>query len=482
MNRNDFPGLDDDFENDELSPFEDDTELLPPDAAAATGRPPRNTTFLIIAALLVLLFIGALVGIAALVIANNDAVVKAKQTADAIYATNTAVQIAINATETAKSWTKTPTPTNTPTDTPTPTATNTPTNTITPSPTITPNFAATTQSAQQTQAAMSAGEQTSVAQTQAAQNAVIQAGQAQISIARTALAPNQPQQTIAAFGANPAAPGAAEAAGQAYATLRAQADAAQTALAAPPFQTALALVKTMTPPPPPAVLTAFANAQLALTALAGGAIGGAPAQPAQPAQPTQPAAQPEQPTPTPPAPPVTATPQGTTALGMGSSNQMGVRPAIGQLMLAQTAIAQNESPTPAAATPLPDIGATQTVAAGISAAQTALFEGTVEPPSPTPGAGQNTFTPDELTQTAVAMQQTNTAATLTAIGPTATIFVEGTPGATRQVTGTQKVPDTGLFGPSADGKATPGDLAIVVVAALGLVGVIFAARRLRVKS
>ena len=80
------------------------------------------------------LFIGALVGIAALVIANNDAVVKAKQTADAIYLTNTAVQIAINATETAKSWTKTPTPTNTPTDTPTPTVTPTVTPTATPTP------------------------------------------------------------------------------------------------------------------------------------------------------------------------------------------------------------------------------------------------------------------------------------------------------------------------------------------------------------
>ena len=142
--------------------------------------------------------VGALVGIAALVIANNDAVVKAKQTADAIYLTNTAVQIAINATETAKSWTKTPTPTNTPTDTPTPTATNTPTDTITPSPTITPNVAATTQAAQQTIDAMGVATRTSVAQTRAAQDAAIQAGQAQISIARTALAPNQPQQTIAA--------------------------------------------------------------------------------------------------------------------------------------------------------------------------------------------------------------------------------------------------------------------------------------------
>jgi hypothetical protein len=169
---------------------------------------------------------------------------------------------------------------------------------------------------------------------------------------------------------------------------------------------------------------------------------------------------------------------------MSGSNQMGVRPAIGQLVLAQTAIAQNESPTPAAATPLPDIGATQTVAAGISAAQTALFEGSPIP-SDTPAGpiGQNTFSPAELTGTFVSMQQTNTAATLTAVGgnPTSTVFVEGTPGPTKRATSTA-LANTGLFDAFSDGSASPGNLAIVVIAALGLVGVIVAARRLRVKS
>ncbi len=171
---------------------------------------------------------------------------------------------------------------------------------------------------------------------------------------------------------------------------------------------------------------------------------------------------------------MTATPQGTSAQGLGSSNQMAARPAVGQFVLAQTAIAQNQTPTPQ----LPDIGATQTIAAGISAAQTALFEG-----SPAAPPGANTFTPAELTGTFVSMQQTNTAATLTAIGPTptATVFVEGTRGPTTRPSSTA-LANTGLFDSFSDGTASPGNLAIVVIAALGLVGVIVAARRLRVKS
>jgi len=120
-------------------PTEEDAEFLPPDnMGGPSERPPRNTTFLIIAIVLVLLFLGALGGIAALVLNQSEIQRQTSGTAQAVLATNTQVQAFIFATQTAKAWTKTPTPTSTPTDTPTPTPTNTPTETPTntPSPTV----------------------------------------------------------------------------------------------------------------------------------------------------------------------------------------------------------------------------------------------------------------------------------------------------------------------------------------------------------
>ncbi len=135
-------------------PSEEDAEFLPPDTGPSE-RPPRNTTFLIIAIILVLLFLGALGGIAFLVIKGGDDAAKTQQTAVAIYATNTQVQAWINGTATAKSYTATPTPTSTPTETPTFTPTNTPTNTPTDTPAPTIDVAGT--QAAQTQQALIGG-------------------------------------------------------------------------------------------------------------------------------------------------------------------------------------------------------------------------------------------------------------------------------------------------------------------------------------
>jgi hypothetical protein len=130
MSRDDFDLGD--FGDIEEPSFPED-EFLPPEEAPV-ARPQRNVVFLVIAILLVLLFLFGLFGITSLVISNQATLAAYTQTAGAVYLTNTAVAVALNATNTANAWTKTPTPTQTPTDTATPT----PTETFTPSPTETP--------------------------------------------------------------------------------------------------------------------------------------------------------------------------------------------------------------------------------------------------------------------------------------------------------------------------------------------------------
>jgi len=109
--------------------------FLPPDETPSE-RPRRNTTFLVVATILVIVFILALGGATFFIIRTNEDAAIREQTIQAIYKTNTAVAIAIQATETAKAWTPTPSNTPTPTETPTPTPSDTPS--PTPSPTETP--------------------------------------------------------------------------------------------------------------------------------------------------------------------------------------------------------------------------------------------------------------------------------------------------------------------------------------------------------
>jgi cytoskeletal protein RodZ len=134
MSRDDFD-LDDFGDLEEPSFPEDNADFLPPDNMPPE-RPPRNTTFLLIAVVLVVLFLLGL-GIVAFVVFNTRGTqVAYEQTSTSIGATNAAVETAIHATETAKAWTATPSPTPTFTPTETPTPTDTPTET--PIPTETP--------------------------------------------------------------------------------------------------------------------------------------------------------------------------------------------------------------------------------------------------------------------------------------------------------------------------------------------------------
>ena len=85
--------------------------------------------------ILVIVFLLGLAGLAWLVVQNAQNTTNYNNTVAAIKQTNDQVQTAIAATQTAKSWTFTPSPTPIPTDTPT----FTPTETFTPSPSITPS-------------------------------------------------------------------------------------------------------------------------------------------------------------------------------------------------------------------------------------------------------------------------------------------------------------------------------------------------------
>jgi hypothetical protein len=95
-----------------------------PAAAPVLARPGRNTRALLVGVLVVaLLLIG--VGLAAMIVVNNNTgQVNQRSTAFAIYATNTAVAAAIQASQTAIEWTATPTQpaAGTPTGTATPTS------------------------------------------------------------------------------------------------------------------------------------------------------------------------------------------------------------------------------------------------------------------------------------------------------------------------------------------------------------------------
>jgi hypothetical protein len=136
MSRDDFD-LDDFDEFEEPGFPEEDEAFLPPEETPSE-RPRRNTTFLIVATILVLVFILALGGATLYIIGSNERERERLLTIEAIYKTNTAVAIAINATETAKAWTATPSNTPTPTETPTPTPSDTPS--PTPSPSETPTL------------------------------------------------------------------------------------------------------------------------------------------------------------------------------------------------------------------------------------------------------------------------------------------------------------------------------------------------------
>src|SRR5258708_1184200 len=128
MSRDDFDmGSFGDLEEPSFS--DNEADFLPPDTPSPRGTPPRNTTFLIVAVALVVIFILGLVGIALFAISNSNQQAAYDATAAAIKSTNDFVSTAIHATETAKAWSPTPTPTDTLTPTPTDTPTETPTDT-----------------------------------------------------------------------------------------------------------------------------------------------------------------------------------------------------------------------------------------------------------------------------------------------------------------------------------------------------------------
>jgi hypothetical protein len=141
VDRNQFD-LDDFGDLDDPSFSDPNADFLPPDEGVPAEAPRRNTTFVIIAIGLVILFLLGLLGVAFFIIQNNAAQEAYNQTATVISVTNQFVQAAIAATETAKSWTATPSPTPTSTPTDTPTLTNTPTETPSPTetPTVDPNL------------------------------------------------------------------------------------------------------------------------------------------------------------------------------------------------------------------------------------------------------------------------------------------------------------------------------------------------------
>ncbi|MFN8420650.1 MAG: hypothetical protein U0528_15620 [Anaerolineae bacterium] len=119
----------------------EDVDLTPSEVITTQGG--RNTRFVVLATALTLLILIGAVGIILLALDVGFKNQIFQQTAAAVYATNTQVALYRALTETAASWTDTPTYTPTATDTPTPTATATDT------PTETPDFGA-TMAAQQT--------------------------------------------------------------------------------------------------------------------------------------------------------------------------------------------------------------------------------------------------------------------------------------------------------------------------------------------
>src|SRR4051812_17412921 len=110
VDRNQFD-LDDFGDLDDPS-FADEGEFLPPDPGSS-GGPRRNTTFLLIAVALVVLFLLGLAGIVIVIIGGQGAETARQTQVAAIELTNHFVETAVAATQTAKSWTATPTPTDT---------------------------------------------------------------------------------------------------------------------------------------------------------------------------------------------------------------------------------------------------------------------------------------------------------------------------------------------------------------------------------
>jgi hypothetical protein len=172
----------------------DDVDLTPSEVITTQGG--RNTRFVVLATALTLLILVGAVGIILLAV---DAGIKNQifqQTAVAVYATNTQVAIFQALTQTAASWTDTPTYTPTPTDTPT--ATATPTDT----PTATPNFEA-TEFAQQTLNAFATEtaviEQLTMLPAQLTQTAAVRAATELVEgLTQTALAQTNAQLTAQA--------------------------------------------------------------------------------------------------------------------------------------------------------------------------------------------------------------------------------------------------------------------------------------------
>lgn len=157
----------------------EDIDLTPTEVITTQGG--RNTRFILLATVLVLLILIGAIGIILLAI---DAQLKNQafqQTAQAVYATNTAVRLAALQTDIAKSWTPTPTYTFTPTDTPTSTPTETPTATPT------EDIPATQTAAAETLAALIPPQQTATAAALAAQQTATAAAQQATDAAGAAL-------------------------------------------------------------------------------------------------------------------------------------------------------------------------------------------------------------------------------------------------------------------------------------------------------
>src|SRR5712692_5996544 len=109
MSRDDFD-LGDFGDLDSELPATDDA-FLPPDTTPPSPRQPRNTTFLLIAVTLVILFILGLVALAAVMLQQVRQQNDYQTQVALIQKTNDFVNTAVHATETAKAWTATPSPT-----------------------------------------------------------------------------------------------------------------------------------------------------------------------------------------------------------------------------------------------------------------------------------------------------------------------------------------------------------------------------------
>ena len=470
----DSDGLDD-FNRSSFPPMSD-PDL--PDTLEPVEAQGPNRTFVLGLVLLVIVVVIGLIAIVFAAVQTGQDNANRSGTTTAIVGTNNAVMTSIAGTATAKSYTLTPSNTPSPTRTPTSTPSNTPTLTITPSPSPTAtNEPGVTPPTETLTPPPSPVTNTTNIQAITTQNAILQAAQTVFAVQETRNAPSAGDTRAIRIAKQTQSAGFAQAQTPFAAQLTANAIVLTTGSSSV-NNNGTSGSATPTPSDTPSSVDASGASGAAITGVpANSGAAGTNAGTATPAAPTQIGTL--TPTVAGMIAPVLNSPSDRAAQYGNTYPILNIRQPANQ-PIALAAFAQD---TAAPAVTLPSavdatlspalLNATATAAflngntTQLQLAQTALAGQLTANAAlsgiSTPGLIETSSAQIQMGQTAVAVQLNSDANALSTLNAAT------------------QVPRTGLYEDLAAGRAAPGSLALLGLAAIGLVGLIVAARRLRVK-